>query len=137
EINNISNYWNTPGRYEVGLSNTAQEGAWVVRLTPEASTWHWRYQRSVSKAEKLPPTQREIVAPDERTKAWEKWVAAKVAYDRAVAAQEAERRNLKTVSSTAILPPHPGEAPPGLFEEVGPPPTFAAVVRQRKYTVRF
>ncbi len=142
EITTISNYWNAPGRYEVGLSDTAQtEGAWVVRLTPEASTWHWRYQRTVSKVEKLPPTQREIIAPDERTKAWEKWVAAKVAYDRANAAQQAERLNAETqqraISITAVIPPHPGEPPPGLHEEVGAPPTFARVVRPRKHTVRF
>jgi hypothetical protein len=142
EIRSISTYWNTPGRYEIGLSDTAQtEGAWVVRLTPEASTWHWRYQRTVSKAEKLPPTQREIVAPDERTKAWEKWVAAKVAYDRANAAQQAERLNAdaqqRSIAFVAAQPPHPGEVPPGLSEEVGTPPAFAAVVRPRKHTVRF
>ncbi len=138
EVTTISNYWNAPGRYEVGPSDTAQtEGAWVVRLTPEASTWHWRYQRTVSKVEKLPPTQREIIAPDERTKAWEKWVAAKVAYDRANAAQQAQRLNSSTTPPTVSLPPHPGEAPPGLSEEVGIPPVFAAVVKPRKHTVRF
>lgn len=138
EITTISSYWNTPGRYEIGPGDTAQTGgAWVVRLTPEASTWHWQYQRAVSKTEKLPPTQREIIAPDQRTKAWEKWVAAKVAYDRANAAREAQRLNTNKTSPTTAIPPHPGKTPPGLSEEIGTPPAFAAVVRPRKYTVRF
>lgn len=138
EINTISSYWNTPERYAIGPGDNAQtEGAWVVRLTPEASTWHWRYQRTVSKKEKLPPTQRQIVAPDQRTQAWETWVAAKVAYDRALATQQAQRLNANSTVSPATLPPHPGEAPPGLQEEVGQPPAFAGVVSPRKYTVRF
>lgn len=142
EITTISNYWNTKERYAVGPSDTAQkEGEWVVRLTPEASTWHWRYQRAVSKTEKLPPTQREIVAPDQRTKAWEKWVAAKVAYDRANAMQEAQLLNAtpqqRATLPAIVIPAHPGDAPPGLKEEIGDPPPFAAVVRPQKHTVRF
>lgn len=139
EISVVTEYWKAPGRYTIGPGDNVLTGdKWIVRLTPEASTWHWRYQRTVSKMEKLPPTQHEITAPDERTKNWEKWVAAKVAYDYWQAAQEASLLNANsTVPTPATMPPYPGEAPADLKTQVGAPPVFAAVVSPQKYTVRF
>lgn len=102
----VQAYWSAPGRYSVTAPPTAaQTGPWVVRLTPEASRWFLSYQIAVGQA-KAPPTQ-DAAAATPATEAWEQWVQAKLAYDRALARARADAAN----SAIGIAPPPP-LAPP-------------------------
>jgi hypothetical protein len=68
-------------RMDVGLPPYGkQRGAWQVRLTPEGSKWLYNYQHS------QPPE-------DEDHASWQNWIEDKIAYDKAVAAQKADRLN--------------------------------------------
>jgi hypothetical protein len=57
ERTRIVQFWNEPGRYDIGVRVDAQgSGPFVVRLTPEASIWFHAFNRLL-KPEALPPTQ--------------------------------------------------------------------------------
>jgi hypothetical protein len=138
----VVGYWNAPGRYQMSV-RTGKEGPWVVRLTPEASIWFRNYTR-VLKPGTLPPTQSEVTPtnPTTVTERWENWVRAKLAYDRAIAQQNADAANVALGStaakqSTAAVPVFPGLMPPDLLAAVGNAPAFAVAVSPRQYTIQF
>lgn len=85
-------FWNAPNRYEIGArQGTRSSGVFVVRLTPEASIWFKAFNRALQ-------SQKFAAAPSAlpiatRTRIWEEWTAAKLAFDRALAAQNASRAN--------------------------------------------
>ncbi len=100
--------WNAPGRYEIGPRPGAQkDGAYVVRLTPDASRWFNAFNRYL-KPGKLAPTKNAVEIPD-AFRPWEIWVGAKVKYDRALAAQQAAFANAQLFA--APLPPATAMAP--------------------------
>ncbi|PQV63317.1 hypothetical protein B1R32_11344 [Abditibacterium utsteinense] len=114
-------FWNAPGRYEIGPRDGANRGGvWVVRLTPEASIWFNAYNR-FQKPEKLPPIKNEAnVSP--QTRPWETWVAAKLKFDRALAAQQAKTANAELLAPRAL--PKINVAPNSEFEA----PNFRATL---------
>lgn len=125
----IVQYWNEPGRYATSSPpSVSQLGAWQVRLTPEASRWLWDYDRARG-ASKVPALRPLPKGAD--VAAWEKWVDAKVAWDRAqawTAAIEANRGlGLTTPPNPGPSPKHPGTAPKALVAHVGEPPLFAGI----------
>lgn len=135
----IVQYWNAPGRYTLGLPPAAlTKGPWQVRLTPTASVWFWNYQRVLAGPGKPPPTVDITAAqPD-----WEKWVQAKLDFDRWSAQTVADAANAALIPSVPPVatrpgPPPPGPAPADLIEKVGNPPPFAAAVVPMQYTVTF
>ncbi len=130
-------YWSAPGRYEVGApQNAATKGPWTVRLTPDASRWFWAYQRAVAGPGKPPPNADVKAAPP-----WEKWVQAKLDFDRAAAQRSADAANRALIPTlpAASIPdvPPPGPIPTDLLEAVGNPPPFAAMAAPRRYRVVF
>lgn len=134
-------YWNAPQRYEMGpRADAAKNGAYVVRQTPAASRWFNAFNRHL-KPGKLAPT-KNAVEITEASRPWEAWVVAKLAYDRALAAQQAAVANAQLFGAplpaeTQPLPPHPGPIPAALLAAVGNAPPFAAVAMPRRHTVRF
>jgi hypothetical protein len=102
----IVRYWSAPERYRIGLpDDSAQNGVWQVRLTPEASIWFLAYQRALVGREKTPPTQ-DVKAGGERAD-WEKWVEAKLARDRWQAQQTADAANAAIREMSSSEPPAP------------------------------
>jgi hypothetical protein len=147
----IVQYWNAPGRYEVGARpGSEKNGPFVVRLTSEASIWFRAYSR-LQKPGPTPPTDNPLNAAPS-TDPWELWVTAKLKYDRALAQQQTDSTNAQllqtasTRSGSALtaspqplppLPPHPGPMPTELLMAIGNAPSFAACVAPLRHTVRF
>lgn len=131
ERDQILSYWNAKGRYEV--STPKGQDAWQVRLTPEGSQWLWDYNKARGIG-KIPPGS--IPAPRTAEEAaWEKWIDAKVAYDRAIAQSICNERNGKmTLASRPVAPP---EAPISLRNLLYPAPMFAAAVQPKTHTITF
>jgi hypothetical protein len=151
-------YWNAPGHYSLSAPpEAATNGPYVVRLTPEGSTWFPAYQHVVAGAGKsLPPT-RDAKPTRGPYAEWEAWVAARLAYDRAAAQQAADAANKAVLKGMAVpenplpsltatpaaqlltppLPTAPGPIPAGLLAACGNPPAFAGVVAPLQYQVTF
>jgi len=137
-------YWSRPDRYTVTIPDDAMDkGLWQVRLTVEGSTWLWNYDRA--RKVSAPPTSTAAPANDEQ-KAWETWVAGRIARDRWLALQDAQRANQKVLgknlpapdsATPATEPPDPGPVPAGLFSLVGDPPLFAKAVVPMQHQIRF
>ncbi|MDX1934584.1 MAG: hypothetical protein SFU56_18450 [Capsulimonadales bacterium] len=156
-------YWNAPGRYILSAPpDAATDGPYRVRLTADGSQWFRTYQITVAGKAKLPPTMdaRPTTGPFVE---WETWVAARLAYDRAVAQRAADAMNRafavvkptptprpllasragkrpapdQPTAGTNDLPPAPGPIPAGLLTVCGNPPPFASVVTPLQYQVRF
>ncbi len=157
-------YWNAPGRYEVGPRPGARtEGAYVVRLTPDASRWFNAFNRYL-KPGGIAPTKNAVEITD-ASRPWETWVLAKLKYDRARAAQQAAFANVQlfataiapeipvdatapiaplttapiatTPAALEAMPPHPGPIPTDLLAAIGNAPPFAVMAMPRRHTVRF
>jgi len=126
----LVSFWNAPGRLVVA---PPAGDRWQVRLTPEGSEWLLAWQRAQG-AGKIPPTQ--TAAPTEGPAAeWDRWVAARVEFDRACAQRVADCANGR--AAPASLPPHPGPIPQGLLAAVGNPPAFARAVAPLQHTICF
>lgn len=130
-------FWNEPGRYRISVMPRGDEPtSQRVRLTPEASLWFWNYNRArgVGKGAALMQAAPTAAATDAarhaQFKEWEKWVAGKLAYDRALAQITA------TPDARLMVPPHPGPAPESLLAAVGNPPPLAAAVTPLRYEVQ-
>lgn len=105
--------------------------AHVVRLTVEGSVWLWDYNKKRGK-QKGPPSQVPSAA-NAQEQIWEKWIDAKVAYDRSMAQVEADKINKVVWNPVVAL--DPGPPPADLVELFGPPPIFASAVRPEITTV--
>jgi len=135
-------FWAMPDRYTAETPpSAARDGKWVVRLTPQGSTW----LHAVIKARggpKVPPGQ---VAPPltPQQRIWEEWIDRRVAQDRWQASLTAHERNLNDgglavpVIDLAQAPLNAGPLPDDLAVLVGEPPALAEVVSPRRHTVRF
>ena len=136
----IVTYWTAPNRYAIGAPmEAATRGPWQVRLTPDASRWFWAYQRAVAGPGKPPPNADVKASP-----AWEKWVQAKLDYDRAAAQTTADAANRAVLpqlpaptSQPVGTPSPPGPIPADLLAAVGNPPPFAAAVTPMRYVITF
>jgi hypothetical protein len=138
----ITTYWTAPGRYKIGASPDAgRVGPWVVRLTPEGSSWFLAYHNAVAGKGKTPPTQTVKAPTTGPTASWEPWVQAKLAYDKYQAQMNAQAANLAVfpspIAAVSFAPPAPGSVPPGLLAACGNPPALASVVAPLQYTVTF
>ncbi len=128
-------YWNTPGRYRIDAPSTpGTNWPWVVRLTPDASLWFYNYNRARGFG-KTPPTEVPGAASPEWAE-WERWVNAKLAYDR-WSASLAATANAAGSPVIGAPPPHPGPIPPDLLAAAGNPPDFAVAVAPLNYTITF
>lgn len=126
-------FWQEPGRYKVEPTSK-----YVVRLTSQGSTWLWNYDRGRGLGKVAPGTVAE--ARDAEEASWEKWINAKVAYDRYQAGCAAEVLNSHLTQTPPKYPlevPAPGAAPSALITKFGKPPAFAANVLPNKYTIQF
>src|SRR6478672_485349 len=146
-------YWNTPGRYTISAPPEAvTNGPYVVRLTPEGSTWLLAYQHAVAGPGKALPPTKDAKPTDGPYADWESWVSARLAYDRAAAQQAADAANKAVVKGSPsptlptdtaaqamppALPPAPVPIPAGLLAACGNPPPFASVVAPLQYQVTF
>lgn len=139
ERKSILAFWNQPGRWRQGLPETARrDGVWQVRLTVEGSTWLWSYNRARGVA-KGPPSQTPA-AQNPEEQAWERWIEAKVAWDRYQAGLDAREAN----RALGILAPDPGmavtfpgPAPESLIKLAGDPPAFAAARAPLRHDIDF
>lgn len=123
----IRRLWAEPGR----VKSTPSE-RFEVRLTPEGSAWLWKYNAARGTSKGDPAVDPGAQSTSEQ--AWEKWIDAKVAWDRAQAQAEADWLN-GGVDPDDPVPCDP--IPDGLNALVGSPPPFAEVVRPKLTTVRF
>lgn len=133
-------YWNEPGRYRAGAPpESLRTGPFGVRLTVEGSKWLWDYNRARGLS-KGPPSETPL-PQNPREQVWEAWIEAKVAYDRYVASEGADRANAAlgkpTKLAAASRPLHPGPVPADLVALAGNPPPFASVEAPVWHTVTF
>jgi hypothetical protein len=132
-------FWNQPGRWRTSVPEHARrDGLWQVRLTVEGSTWLWQYNRARG-IPKGPPGVTPA-AQDAEQVAWERWIDAKVAWDRhqaAVTARDANRVFGIAGPDPGPPPPFPGSAPAALVALVGNPPPFAAARVPMQHDVDF
>src|ERR1051326_4797773 len=69
-------YWNAPGRYTISAPpEAATNGPYVVRLTPEGSTWLLAYQHAVAGPGKVLPPTRDARPTEGPYADWEAWVS--------------------------------------------------------------
>lgn len=133
EREEIEKYWAEAERYRVGLpANVERDGLWQVRLTPAGSLWLWSYDRARGLG-KTPPNQPAPILNDEQ-RAWDAWIDARVAWDRARAEEDAAARMGRVI---AVSAPDPGPIPEALQLLVGDPPPFAEAVSPRRHTILF
>lgn len=140
EVVAVQNYWKAPGRYEVLPSLEATKGTlWVVRLTAEGSQWLWNYNKARGLGKTAPSKDAPPQTPEQE--AWERWINAKVAFDRWQAGKTAATENAAIGQNGRIEvanPGDPGPAPDSLVKLVGSvPPPFASAVQPQRHHITF
>ncbi|MBX7133206.1 MAG: hypothetical protein K1X67_11065 [Fimbriimonadaceae bacterium] len=140
EIFKIVAYWSADDRYTVSCPPEAlKKGPFQVRLTPEGSFWLWNYNKARGLGKVAPTT--DAGAQNSEQVAWERWIDAKVAYDRFLAAVDADALNEEFLNTE--LPDDfkaasdPGPIPEGLRRLAGDAPRFASAVQPKLHTVTF
>lgn len=134
-------FWNAPGRYTIGArAEAGQAGPWVSRMTPEASTWLYAYNRAVRGAKTGPAALPDLTEAQKTV--WENWVKAKRLCDEFSAQTAADAANAQIgiallPAPATTTPVWPGPIPADLLAAVGNPPPFAVVVAPRRYVVAF
>lgn len=125
-------YWAPAKRHS--KAPALRDGAeWRAQITPAGSEYLLRLYKLFGPG-KVPPT-REPVAPTAELAAWQGWAERRYAHDHAAAAAQAAARN---AGGPPPLRPQPTEpAPPGLVEQLGPPPVMVECVRPMRHTVVF
>ena len=134
----ILKFWGDPSRYRVeSPDNVAKEGKFQVRLTAEGSLWLWNYNRARGLG-KTPPGQTPPPLNDRETR-WEKWIDAKVAFDRFNSYLACKEQNdaLNLPTTAVASAPNPGPVPADLKELAGVPPAFASAVAPNKHVIDF
>lgn len=114
-------YWQSADRYTVTPSDTKQ-----VRLTVAGSQWLYNYAHSKGGGKINPDA---LAKPAGASSAWEQWINAKIAYDRAKAQAEVDGDSTDATD--------PGKCPKDLVALVGEPPVFAEACKPNTYTIRF
>lgn len=135
----IESFWNHAGRFTVSPpKETFTKGPWVVRLTPEGSTWLYKFEsgRGIGKGANPRPN----LPSYEVQRSWEQWVNQKVSFDRYIAGKSAAEINYRFVghsTNTMPLAEDPGPEPDSLRAFMGDAPSFAAAVVPNEYVVTF
>lgn len=141
EVERIQSFWSVPDRYTMNVPKSAlKSGLWQVRLTVSGSKWLWNYNKArgivkANPAAAAPPPQSVEQAE------WEKWIDAKVDWDRRTAQTEANRLNASVL--TGFKPPvvnsapNPGPPPNRLIALAGAPPPFAEATIPIEHRVKF
>lgn len=149
EKKSVQAYWSQSGRYAIKLPSSANEfGPFQVRLTPEGSTWLYRYNKLKGAGKDgggtvivVTPENPNLENPAPKDPGWDNWIDMRVALDRWNAFQDCERDNSRLLSRMPIdqpQPADPGPCPEGLIALMGgEPPKFASKVRPIQHTVRF
>ncbi len=137
-------FWNTPGRYFCTCSQKlVEKGPWQLRITPEGSSWLWRYNKARNKHG--PPTKC-LKEKNGKYKAWDEWVEKKMKYDRWQALFTAYHANSHFIPPSRSHertrmeykpPEHPGPIPEDLFLATGNPPNFALAITPMVHEIRF
>mgnify|MGYP005837070479 CR=1 FL=1 len=140
EVAAVMEFWSAPGRHTVTAPpDMTTNGPWQVRLTVAGSTWLWNYNRARGAA-KVPPGQTPAAQSPQEAE-WERWIDAKVAWDRYEAAVAAANANTAAVGRPFLPPspppPFPGPAPESLVALAGNPPPFAEAVAPLQHIVDF
>lgn len=140
EVTAVMEFWAEPGRYTVTApDDVAANGPWQVRLTVAGSTWLWNYNRARGLG-KGPPGQNPGARNPQEVE-WERWIDAKVAWDRYEAAVAAANANSAVIGRPFLppspVPPRPGPAPASLIALAGNPPPFAEAVTPLQHIVDF
>ncbi len=139
ERQRVVNFWKEPGRYAISApKNHMATGLWQVRATPEGSLWLRQYSQARGLGKTAPTAIPAVQNADQ--KAWETWLNARIALDRANAALEARKRNVDQLGVTMpqlVDAPDPGPAPDNLVRLVAPLPVFAEAVTPMLHTVVF
>lgn len=137
EIDQIRRFWIEPGRYaKTDPDNMRRAGKYQVRLTVAGSEWIWNYYRARGYGKVNPSTD-----PLSIKDAMDQWLEQRVAYDRYIAACNANKKNALELG---IPIPETGEAPfdPGppnqeLVDLAGEPPNFAEAVCPKQHRIAF
>lgn len=134
-------YWNADERYTVSCPPEGlKKGPWQVRLTPQGSQWLWDYNKARGLGKVNPTIDAGPQTPEQV--AYERWIDAKVAYDRYLAALEAQSRNEEFLGAKPPLDVKavhdPGPMPTGLQKLMGSAvPLFASAVQPFWHTIVF
>ncbi|MHB8636379.1 MAG: hypothetical protein ACYC96_07895 [Fimbriimonadaceae bacterium] len=121
-------FWSGQDRYVVTAAPNP-----VVRLTVAGSRWLYKYGRSKGGGKLVPTVD---AKPAGAAPAWEAWITAKVAFDRAQAQATIDHPGEDAPVADAVAP-DPGACPADLVALVGTPPPFAKVCTPKTYTIRF
>lgn len=134
----VLDYWESPERYQVNMAPDAQSnGRWQVRLTPEGSRWIWDFNRARGVG-KVAPTADPLAGSPQVE--WSKWISAKIAYDRYIAACDARAANevhFKRPFPEQTMVPGPGSMPASLAAIMPEPQSFAEAVEPKQHTITF
>lgn len=142
EIRSIQNRWSKDCTFESGLPSDAnRKGSHAVRLTAEGSEWLWSYYRARGLGKVNPESS--PTSNDPTVQAWEKWIDAKIAFDRYQASLLVAERNWR--DHEVVAPPageipaasHPGPMPADLLALAGEAPAMAEAVQIREYRIGF
>lgn len=117
-------FWAVADRYVVTPGAMPE-----VRLTVAGSEWLYKYGHLKSKSKLIPTVD---VKPAGVPQAWEDWITAKVAYDRAMA-----QKQIDELATPGSQTSDPGPCPADLADQVGDPPIFAEACTPQTYAVRF
>jgi hypothetical protein len=128
EKKQIQAFWTQKGRNEA-----TSKPNFVVRLTTAGSVWLWEYNRKRGKS-KVPPSQVPVPASEQEI-TWEKWIDAKVAFDRYNAYLEVSRRSNSPATAAAVA--DPGPPPSDIVSQFGEPPIFANAVQPVTHKINF
>lgn len=119
-------FWAAEDRYQVAPAPKQQ-----VRLTVEGSQWLFKYGHSKGGAKLVPTVD---AKPAGAAQAWEDWINAKVAFDRAQAQAQIDGSDDDAATSPMS---DPGPCPADLVALVGDPPVFAEACAPQTYSIRF
>ena len=135
-------WWNQSERWTSEPQFTdGKQGPWAPRATVDGSAWQFRYRNAVRGARKIPPGQDVVAEDDGPTAGWERWLAAKIAWDWHRARKSAADANSALPGAPPATPaqpepPSPGPIPETLLAACGNPPAFAQAVVPLRHRVK-
>lgn len=141
ERKRVIDFWSAPDRYQILPHAQADKvGPYQVRLTVEGSKWLWNYnsKRGIGKTAVVGVP----AAQNDQQRVWEAWIDSKVAYDRWVAAVEADKKNEEELGRSVkdlagAQPAEPGPIPSDLRTFMGEAPAFAVAIAPKQHVVNF
>ncbi|HLK13635.1 MAG TPA: hypothetical protein VKT78_02420 [Fimbriimonadaceae bacterium] len=120
-------FWKPDDRYRVAPADKQE-----VRLTVAGSQWLFAYGHIKGSGKLIPTVD---AKPGGAPQAWEDWINAKVAFDRAQA--QAGIDGDGDGGSKQTPAPDPGPCPDDLVAQIGEPPKLAEACTPQTYAIRF